>query len=197
MCSTAKIAAACIVRLSRGQAQLLYRIGREIVNLFGRFFRENFLLSAPVSVKRGGKGRKRAGHPPCSHFRSLSLSSNDLASLIESASLASSVRQNSLSAVGAFCETGHCQLPYVAATLVASCLGYFTLRYGHVVTPPWSKLPDGKWFTPYPLKAVVKQPNGDRVLSCSHIFPRSGFFRRYRRGPCSRDCTTFWNPCSG
>jgi hypothetical protein len=67
----------------------------------------------------------------------VSLHSDDFASLIEAASLAGSVRERVLSALGALGETGHFQLPHVAAALVASCLGYFTLGYCHVVTPPW------------------------------------------------------------
>ncbi len=112
--------------------------------------------------------RKRAGCAPRSTFRSISLNSDDLASLIESASLASSVRKHGLSALRALGKTRHLQLPDVAAALVASSLGYFTLWYGHLVTPPWSKnCPKATGFTPYPSTAALTQPNGDRVLSCS------------------------------
>lgn len=48
------------------------------------------------------------------------------------------MRERVLSALGALGKTGHIQLPDVAAPLVPPSLGDFTLRYGHVVTPPIS-----------------------------------------------------------
>lgn len=72
--------------------------------------------------------------------RSVSIYADDLASLIEAAGSAGSVRKSELSALGALGEAGHVQLPDIAAALVASGLGHFTLWHCHGVTPPWVKI---------------------------------------------------------
>ena len=58
----------------------------------------------------------------------------DLAAIVVTALLAHSVRQVQRTAFGASNETGSLQLPNGAAALVASCFGYFSLRYCHCDT---------------------------------------------------------------
>lgn len=58
----------------------------------------------------------------------------DLAAVVVTALLAHSVRQVQRTAFGASNETGSLQLPNGAAALVASCFGYFSLRYCHCDT---------------------------------------------------------------
>ena len=58
----------------------------------------------------------------------------DLAAVVVTALLAHSVRQVQRTAFGACNETGDRQLPVRAAALVASCFGYFSLRYCHYDT---------------------------------------------------------------
>ncbi len=58
----------------------------------------------------------------------------DLAAVIGTALRAHSVRQMQRAALGACHETGSRQLPNGAASLIASLLGYFSLRYCHVDT---------------------------------------------------------------
>ena len=61
----------------------------------------------------------------------LSLGSHDLTTIVVAASLASSVRHDGLTALGANCYTGSGQLPVGTTTLVATGTGYFTLRDSH------------------------------------------------------------------
>ena len=58
----------------------------------------------------------------------------DLAAIVSTALLAHSVRQVQRTAFRACDETGSLQLPNGAAALVASCFGYFSLRYCHCDT---------------------------------------------------------------
>ena len=58
----------------------------------------------------------------------------DLAAIVSTALLAHSVRQVQRTAFRACDETGNRQLPVRAAALVASCFGYFSLRYCHCDT---------------------------------------------------------------
>ena len=62
------------------------------------------------------------------------LNNLDLTAIVSTALLAHSVRQVLSTAFGACNETGHLQLPVRAAALVASCFGYFSLRYCHLDT---------------------------------------------------------------
>ena len=57
-----------------------------------------------------------------------------LTAIVAAALLAHSVRQVQSTALGACNETGDSQLPGGAASLIASCFGYFSLRYCHCDT---------------------------------------------------------------
>ena len=71
----------------------------------------------------------------CSHlFCDDGLDNLDLTAVVVTALLAHSVRQVQRTAFGACNETGDRQLPVRAAALVASCFGYFSLRYCHCDT---------------------------------------------------------------
>ena len=61
----------------------------------------------------------------------LSLGSHDLTAIVGTASLASSVRRDGLTALGANGNTGSAQLPVGATALIAAGLGHFTLRDSH------------------------------------------------------------------
>ena len=58
----------------------------------------------------------------------------DLTAIVGTALRAHSVRQMQRTALGACHQTGSRQLPHGAASLIASLLGYFSLRYCHVDT---------------------------------------------------------------
>ena len=77
--------------------------------------------------------------PPKASMRKSLLRDNglddlDLAAIVVTALLAHSVRQVQRTAFRACDETGNRQLPVRAAALVASCFGYFSLRYCHCDT---------------------------------------------------------------
>ena len=61
----------------------------------------------------------------------LGLHSDNLTAIVVAASLASSVGQAQLAALGASDHAGSGQLPVGAATAVTSCLRNFTLRNSH------------------------------------------------------------------
>ena len=61
----------------------------------------------------------------------LSLDSQDLAAIVGTASLASSVGHDGLTALGANRDAGSRQLPVGATALIAAGLGHFTLRDSH------------------------------------------------------------------
>ena len=61
----------------------------------------------------------------------LSLDSQDLTAIVVTASLASSVGHDGLTALGANCHTGGRQLPVGTTALIAAGLGHFTLRNSH------------------------------------------------------------------
>ena len=67
-------------------------------------------------------------------FRDDGLNNLDLTAIVSTALLAHSVRQVQRTAFRACNETGDSQLPSGAAPLVASCFGYFSLRYCHCDT---------------------------------------------------------------
>ncbi len=56
---------------------------------------------------------------------------NDFLAVVMSASLANSVCKIILSAVRAFRHAGKLELPDVGTSFIASCFGYFSLRYCH------------------------------------------------------------------
>ena len=68
------------------------------------------------------------------HFRNyalLSLNCQDLTAIVGTASLASSVGHDGLTALGANRNAGSGQLPVGATALIAAGLGHFTLRDSH------------------------------------------------------------------
>ena len=64
-------------------------------------------------------------------FVLLSLNSQDLTAIVGTASLASSVGHDGLTALGANRNAGSGQLPVGATALIAAGLGHFTLRDSH------------------------------------------------------------------
>ena len=70
----------------------------------------------------------------CLLLRRHGLDNFDLTAIVAAALLAHSVRQVQSTALGACNETGDSQLPGGAASLIASCFGYFSLRYCHCDT---------------------------------------------------------------
>ena len=62
---------------------------------------------------------------------SVSLGSQNLTAIVGTASLASSVGSNGLTALGANGDAGSGQLPVGATALIAAGAGYFTLRDSH------------------------------------------------------------------
>ena len=64
-------------------------------------------------------------------FVLLSLNSQDLTAIVGTASLASSVGHDGLTALGANSHAGSGQLPVGATALIAAGLGHFTLRDSH------------------------------------------------------------------
>ena len=61
----------------------------------------------------------------------VSLGGQDLTAIVGTASLASSVGLDGLTALGANCHTGGRQLPVGTTALIATGLGHFTLRDSH------------------------------------------------------------------
>ena len=61
----------------------------------------------------------------------VSLGGQDLTAIVRTASLASSVGHDGLTALGANGHAGSGQLPVGTTTLIATGLGYFTLRDSH------------------------------------------------------------------
>ena len=61
----------------------------------------------------------------------VSLGSQNLTTIVVAASLASSVRHDGLTTLGANCYAGSSQLPVGTAALIATSLGHFTLRDSH------------------------------------------------------------------
>ena len=91
-----------------------------------------------VARGRQQKNRREATLPSCKDtnllIRSHGLDDLDLTAIVSTALLAHSVRQVQRTAFRACNETGDSQLPSGAAPLVASCFGYFSLRYCHCDT---------------------------------------------------------------
>ena len=93
----------------------------------------------PVPLRFRAKVKEgRILFPPkasnCLLLRRHGLDNFDLTAIVAAALLAHSVRQMQRAALGACHETGSRQLPDGAASLIASLLGYFSLRYCHVDT---------------------------------------------------------------
>ena len=90
----------------------------------------------PVPLRFRAKVKEgRILFPPkasnCLLLRRHGLDNFDLTAIVAAALLAHSVRQVQSTALGACNETGDSQLPGGAASLIASCFGYFSLRYCH------------------------------------------------------------------
>ena len=93
----------------------------------------------PVPLRFRAKVKEgRILFPPkasnCLLLRRHGLDNFDLTAIVAAALLAHSVRQVQSTALGACNETGDSQLPGGAASLIASCFGYFSLRYCHCDT---------------------------------------------------------------
>ena len=93
----------------------------------------------PVPLRFRAKVKEgRILFPPkasnCLLLRRHGLDNFDLTAIVAAALLAHSVRQVQRTAFRACDETGSLQLPVRAAALVASCFGYFSLRYCHCDT---------------------------------------------------------------
>ena len=81
-----------------------------------------------VQIRKKRKTRKPSSAFPRALF---SLDSQDLAAIVGTASLASSVGHDGLTALGANRNAGSGQLPVGATALIAAGLGHFTLRNSH------------------------------------------------------------------
>jgi hypothetical protein len=94
------------------------------------------LLQRYYAIEAGGNQEKSKRGRLCAFlsyisFGSLCLGSDDLTAIVGTASLASSVRHNGLTALGANGHAGSRQLPVAATALIATGLGHFTLRNSH------------------------------------------------------------------
>ena len=82
-----------------------------------------------TQIRKTGKAMPS---PALTHFSCLvSLGSQNLTAVVVATSLAGSVRHDGLTALGANRYAGSSQLPVGTAPLVATGLGYFTLRDSH------------------------------------------------------------------
>ena len=93
----------------------------------------------PVPLRFRAKVKEgRILFPPkasnCLLLRRHGLDNFDLTAIVAAALLAHSVRQVQSTALGACHQSGSCQLPYGRTSLIASLLGYFSLRDCHVDT---------------------------------------------------------------
>ena len=81
------------------------------------------------------KKEKEEGSVPSSRFRSfpalVSLGRQNLTAVVVAASLASSMRHDGLTTLGANGYAGSRQLPVGTPALIATSLGHFTLRDSH------------------------------------------------------------------
>ena len=84
----------------------------------------------PANGKRGKPESLPLAFPHLP-YALLSLNSQDLTAIVGTASLASSVGHNGLTALGANRNAGSGQLPVGATALIAAGLGHFTLRDSH------------------------------------------------------------------
>ena len=88
----------------------------------------HFVSEISVKTEKEEGWRLPLTFPPCAL---LSLDSHDLTAIVGTASLASSVGHNGLTALGANRNAGSGQLPVGATALIAAGLGHFTLRDSH------------------------------------------------------------------
>ena len=127
----------------------------------------------------------------------LSLDSQDLAAIVGTASLASTVGSNGLAALGADGNAGSAQLPVGATALIAAGGRHFTLRNSHGDTSLVELLSNSLNNGITGSEAAVKQRIGDRSPSCSGSFHGSDSHRNRSTGRGSHHCTGTWCPCSG
>ena len=90
-------------------------------------------------MERGKNRREALGFPPAKAQQNLlvrrhRLDDLDLAAIVTAALRAHSVGEMQRAALGARHQRGSCQLPYGRTSLIASLLGYFSLRDCHVDT---------------------------------------------------------------
>ena len=125
------------------------------------------------------KNKREATLPSCKDtkllIRSHGLDDLDLTAIVGTALRAHSVRQMQRTALGACHQTGSRQLPHGAASLIASLLGYFSLRYCHVDTSLvlycLSSEIIEELMRPPGAGAWPAQPGGDPPASCSGTSP--------------------------
>ena len=86
-----------------------------------------------TDAKDGKRGKPESFPLAFPHlpYALLSLDSQDLTAIVGTASLASSVGHNGLTALGANRNAGSGQLPVGATALIAAGLGHFTLGNSH------------------------------------------------------------------
>ena len=128
-----------------------------------------------VARGRQQKNRREATLPSCKDtnllIRSHGLDDLDLTAIVGTALRAHSVRQMQRTALGACHQTGSRQLPHGAASLVASLLGYFSLRYCHVDTSLVLYCLSSEFIEEFTLPpeagAWPEPPDGDPPVFCS------------------------------
>ena len=160
--------------------------------------RRSGILRFRAKVKEG-----RILFPPkasnCLLLRRHGLDNFDLTAIVAAALLAHSVRQVQSTALGACNETGDSQLPGGAASLIASCFGYFSLRYCHCDTSlifqrPGTDRPYEYFISP---KAWPGLPTGDRSPFCRSRDRDSNRHRTGGKVPCNLLNTMFSCPSRG
>jgi hypothetical protein len=94
-----------------------------------------FVRFYPVMQKKSREKEKKRAHCPLLTLlcKLLCLDLDDFTAIVGAASLAGSVGQTGLTALGASDDTGDRQLPVGVTSLISSCLGNFSLGYCHLV----------------------------------------------------------------
>ena len=159
-----------------------------------------------MPLKRQKVRREESFFPPKasmrkSLFRDDGLNNLDLTAIVSTALLAHSVRQVQRTAFRACDETGNRQLPSGATALVASCFGYFSLRYCHCDT---SLIFQRRGSVARPYLYFICSPKAWPGLRAAGPLP---FYRSRGRGSdrrrtgdtvlCNLPNTGFWCPCRG
>ena len=143
------------------------------------------------------KEKKRAISPSSHSFhrKLLCIDCDDFTAIIGAASLAGSVGQTGLTALGASDDTGDRQLPVGVASLVSSSLGNFSLGYCHFGTPPWLKCRSGMLSTCSGTAGA--RPVWDPAPFCNRRGLHSDLFRTGRKARGSPRCRAACCPYSG
>ena len=155
--------------------RMIFMISMKRVNVCAP---EKDLLS--LSLQAGTLLPKKTGGKPCFPpartqkkllVRSHGLDDLDLTAIVGTALRAHSVRQMQRTALGACHQTGSRQLPHGAASLIASLLGYFSLRYCHVDTSLVLYCLSSEFIEEFTLPpeagAWPEPPGGDPPVFCS------------------------------